>query len=64
MDKNMEWFVRANLSPYEGKYVAIAKESVVASGEEPGDIYEEAQRKYPDEEVVLWKVPEGKIFVF
>ena len=32
MDKNMEWFVRANLSSYEGKYVAIAKESVVTSG--------------------------------
>ena len=64
MDKNFEWFIRANLTAYEGKYVAIAHERVVASGEDPGSVYEAAQVKYPSDEVLLWKVMPAGVFVF
>lgn len=64
MDKNLEWFVKADLSQFEDKYVAIAEERVVTHGIDPEKVYLDAKKMYPDEEVVLWKVPKGDIFVF
>ena len=63
MDKNFQWFTRADLSEYVDKYVAISKEQVVFSGKDPGIVYKEAKEKYPQEEIVLWKVPKEKILV-
>ncbi|MBA2124483.1 hypothetical protein B9J78_06105 [bacterium Unc6] len=64
MDKNFEWFLKADLTKYAGKYVAIAEKKVVLSGMDPGKVYEKAKRKYPKKEVVLWKVPVGDAFIF
>jgi hypothetical protein len=64
MDKNYEWFLNADLSRYEGQYVAIAHEQVVACGEYPGDVYETAKQHYPSEEILLWKVIPTGTFVF
>ncbi|MBI4401654.1 MAG: succinyl-CoA synthetase subunit alpha [Nitrospirae bacterium] len=64
MPKNYEWFLRADLTAYEGHYVAIANETVVASGDDPGEIYERAKALHPGAEVILWKVPIGEAFVF
>lgn len=64
MDKNFEWFIRADLTPYEGKYVAIAHEQVVASGDDPGSVYEAAKKQHPNEEILLWKVMPSGVFIF
>jgi hypothetical protein len=64
MDKNYAWFLKADLRPYEGRYVAIARERVIASGDDPGVVYEAAKRQAPDEEALLWKVMPSGVFVF
>ena len=64
MAKNYEWFLRADLTAYEGKYVAIAHESVVASGDDPGEVYERGKAACPGAEIILWKIPVGEAFVF
>lgn len=64
MDENLAWFLKADLTKYQGKYVAIAKRRVVTSGRDPGRVYEQAKVKFPKDEVVLWKVPLGEVFVF
>ena len=64
MDKNYEWFLKADLTSYAGHYVAIAHERVVTSGEDPGAVYEAAKAQYPREEVLLWKVMPSGVFVF
>jgi hypothetical protein len=64
MASNYQWFLRADLTAYEGQYIAIAHEAVVASGDDPGEVYERAKAACPGEEVVLWKVPVGEAFVF
>ncbi len=64
MDKNLAWFLKANLTAYRGRYVAIAKQKVVTSGRDPGQVYERAKRQCPRQEVVLWKVPVGEVFAF
>lgn len=64
MGSNYEWFLRADLTAYEGKYVAIAREKVIAFGDSPGDVYERAKADCPGEEVILWRIPVGEAFVY
>ena len=64
MDNNYEWFLRADLRKYAGKYVVICKKKVISSGLDPGKVYEKAKIKNPKKEVVLWKVPAGNTFIF
>ena len=64
MDKTFTWFTKADLSKYEDKYITIVGEEVVYAHEDPEIAYTEARRKYPDREVVLWKVPHDDIFIF
>jgi len=64
MDEAFEWFTTADLSEYEDKYVSIVGKEVVYADEDPEIAYTEAKKKYPDREVVLWKVPHDDIFIF
>lgn len=64
MDETFKWFTKADLSKYEDKYVSIVDRKVVFADEDPGVAYTSAKEKYPDKEVVLWKVPYGEAFIF
>ncbi len=63
-DDGLQWFATADLSGYEGKYVALAGKKVVADGEDPGEVFAAATRAHPDQKVVLWKVPREGFCVF
>jgi hypothetical protein len=64
MDKTFKWFTTADLSKYEDKYVSIVEEQVVYADEDPEVAYAEAKKKYPDNEIVLWKVLPSEYYVF
>lgn len=64
MDKTFQWFTKADLSRYEDKYISIVEEEVVFADEDPEVAYTQAKKKYPDKEIVLWKVPQGNTFIF
>jgi len=64
MDKTFKWFTTADLSKYEDKYVSIVEEQVVYADEDPEVAYVEAKKRYPDKEIVLWKVLRSGTFVF
>ena len=64
MDTTLEWFTKADLSKYEDKYVSIVGTEVVFADEDPEVAYREAKKKFPDKEIVLWKVPRGDTFIF
>ena len=64
MDKTFKWFTVADLSKYEDKYVSIVGEKVVSANENPEVVYKNAKQKYPEKEVVIWKVPHGETFIF
>lgn len=64
MDETFRWFTTADLSEYEDSYVAIVEKEVVCADEDPEIAYSGAKKKYPDKEVVIWKVPDGDAFIF
>lgn len=63
-NRDMDWFAQADLSAYEGEYVALAHRQVAAHGEDPGEVYEEGKRRFPGEKVILWKVMKQGYYVF
>ena len=64
MDETFKWFTQADLSRYEDMYVSIVDKEIVCADEDPEIVYNNAKQKYPDKEVVLWKVPHGESFIF
>ena len=63
MDESMKWFVGAE-SAYEGEYVAIGRQQVLAHGEDPEEIYDAAKAMCPGEKVVLHKVMPAGNYLF
>ena len=64
VDETFRWFTTANLRKYEDKYISIVNKEVVCADEDPEVAYRDAKKKYPDKEIVLWKVPYGGTFIF
>lgn len=64
MNKTFKWFTKVDLSEYEDKYICIVDQKVVSADEDPKLAYYTAKKKYPNKEVVIWKVPQGESFIF
>ncbi|MFQ6073311.1 MAG: DUF5678 domain-containing protein [Methanosarcinales archaeon] len=63
-NKAMNWFATADFKEYVNKYIAIVDQSVVSSGEDPEEVYNKAEKEYPNKEIILWKVPRKDFLVF
>ena len=64
MDGTFAWFTEADFAEYEDKYISIVDMEVVYADEDPEVAYLKAKERFPDKEIVLWKVPHGKTFMF
>ncbi len=56
LEKEFQFYVTANLHKYEGKYVAIVEDKVVASGETIPIVLESARKKTGKEPLIA-KIP-------
>jgi hypothetical protein len=63
--KEFEFFVKADLRKYSGRYIAIVEDKVIASGENAKRVFEEAKMKtgkiptiakIPKEEALILKL--------
>ncbi len=63
MTKNYEYFVKANLDAYAGKWVAIAGQKIVAYGDDALGVYTEAKKKCPNQKASIAKVPKGETLI-
>ncbi len=66
MSEEFEFYIKADMKKYEGKYVAIIGSKVVASGTNAKHVLEEANKKNPGKKPTLVKVPteETMVLVF
>jgi len=60
--KEFEFFLKADLSKYEGKYVAIVEDRVVASGSNAKEVLKEA-RERTGKMPTLAKVPKEEALI-
>ena len=56
-DKNYAGILKANLSPYRGQWVAMAKGKIVSHGTDPGKVLADARKAAPRSTPLLAKVP-------
>ena len=62
-DKNYEFYINADLSEYAGKWIAIVDGKVVASGENPEEVYMDALKIAEDKEISLAFVPGDELLI-
>lgn len=66
MKDALEYF-RANLaemiSKYEGEYVAIIEDKIIAHGKDVKKVYQEAKAKFPNNVVFLGQVPRKEALI-
>jgi len=62
--KEFEFYLKADLSRYEGKYVVIMGEEVVSTGTNAKQVLDEARKKYPQKRPFLAKIPREGILIF
>lgn len=60
--KEFEFYLKADLSRYKGKYVAIVEDEVVASGDNAKEVLEEAKRK-TGKTPTLAKIPKEGLLI-
>jgi len=63
MDETFNWFVKADLRKYQDKYISIVGKKVVCADYDPEVVYQAAKKKYPNKEIVLWKVPHDETYI-
>jgi hypothetical protein len=54
MSKEFEFFLKANLKKYKGKYIAIVDDKAV---------WEKARKKYPNKILTIAKLPKEKTLI-
>ncbi len=62
--KEFEFYLKADLSRYEGKYVVIMGEEVVSTGTNAKQVLDEARKKHPQKRPFLAKIPHEGILIF
>lgn len=60
---NYEYFLKLDTTSYRGKWIAIAKNKVVAVGPRADETFKIAQRQYPKTPISLAKVPQEETLV-
>lgn len=60
---NYEFFLKMDTSKYKGEWVAIAKNRVVAHGNDAQKVYQAAKKKAPGKDISLAKAPEEQMLV-
>ena len=58
-----DFFVKADLKPYRGKYIALVGNKVVASGNTAKEVWQKAKNKYPKKTPTLAKLPKEEALV-
>ncbi|MBI2652453.1 hypothetical protein HYX00_03215 [Candidatus Woesearchaeota archaeon] len=62
--KEFDFYVKADLSKYEGKYIAIVGNKVVSSGHNAKEVLEKARKKFLDKNPTLAKIPKEEALIF
>ena len=57
MSDNFNFLIQANLEKYEGEWIAVSGNKVIAKGESASKVLSLAERK-TDEKVTIMRVPE------
>lgn len=64
MVENYDFFMKADLSPHIGKWIAICDKKIVSKGGSAKEVFKEAKAKCPGRRLLLTRVPEKETMIF
>jgi len=64
MDKNYQFFMKANVEPYVGQWIAVCDQRIVSHGKDVKRVFKEAKEKYPGRRVLITRVPDKETMIF
>ena len=64
MNKNYQFFMKANIESYIGQWVAICNQKIVSHGKDVKKVFKEAKEKFPKERPLLTRVPDKETMIF
>lgn len=64
MDKNYNFFMKADLKDFIGEWVAICNQKIVSHGTDVKRVFMEAKQKCPKERPFLARVPSKETMIF
>ncbi len=62
--RDYEWFVKADMGKYRGKYVIVKGRKVVASGTNLKELIRRFGRKYPGQTPIVTKIPKDEVLIW
>lgn len=60
---NYDFFIKTDTSSYKGEWIAIAKNKIVAHGQDAEDVYKKAVKKMGNNDISLAKVPDEQMLI-
>ena len=64
MDKNYQFFMKANVNHYIGQWIAICNQKIVSHGKNVKKVFKEAKEKFPKERPLLTRIPDKGTMIF
>jgi len=61
--ENYLFYIKTDTSTFKGEWIAIAKKKIVAHGKDAEEVYNQANKKYKNNEISLAKVPEEQTLI-
>ena len=58
-----DFFIQTDTSRYKGEWIAIAKNRIVAHGQDAEDVYRKAVKKTGNKDISLAKVPDEQMLI-
>ncbi len=64
VSRDYEWFVKADMRRYRGKYVIVKGRKVVASGTNLKQLIRQFNQEYPGKAPIITKTPKDEVLRF
>lgn len=64
MNKNYNFFMKANVNDYIGEWIAICNQRIVAHGKDAKKVFGDAKKSCPKERPLLTRIPDRETMIF
>lgn len=63
MNKSYDYFMKADVKPYVGEWIAIVDNKIVSHSKSVKKVYKDAKEKYPNKRPLITRVPSKETMI-
>ncbi len=61
--RDYDWFLKADMKKYRGKYVIVKGQKIVLSGTNLKQLIQKFKRRYPRQRPIITKIPRDELLI-